>query len=353
VRRHRLPSLARLSLSALLVVGLLVAPAAVRTAAADAKKEASRHFKLGVDLYGEGKFSEALVEFQRAYELRPHPSVLYNIAATYRELSYYSESIEFFERFLGEGKGVAKKDLIKKAQAELDELRARVGSIVVEAPGGVTLLLDGKEVGAAPLPRPLVVAPGDHPLEARAEDGRVVKKTVRVTAGDETRVALELPALPPPEPTPPPPDPSPPADPIGDALVRKAVPRTRSIGVSAAMMTNVLAIDKTGAPALGLSFRIGSRIKIGADVLLIAFAVVPSVRVRLLGARTSIDLVVAVPVSITDNGETDVFVAGAGGLGLRAFVSDGMALRADALVSAATGGHGVTVPVTVGAELWF
>src|SRR3954470_20213855 len=37
-------------------------------------------FKLGVDAYDRGSYTEALQSFQQAYQLRPHPAVRVNIA---------------------------------------------------------------------------------------------------------------------------------------------------------------------------------------------------------------------------------------------------------------------------------
>src|SRR5687767_9289321 len=93
---------------------------AARIAAADPKKEAERHFRLGVTLYEEQKYAEALVEFQRAYEISPHPAVLYNLGATHRELSHYDESIQHYERFLKEGPGKVKPALLEKGKGELE-----------------------------------------------------------------------------------------------------------------------------------------------------------------------------------------------------------------------------------------
>src|SRR4051812_46145435 len=69
------------------------------------QKEADRHFKAGVALYKEAKYAEALAEFERAYEIAPHPLVLYNIAGCHRELSHYAEAVNYYRRFLAAGKG--------------------------------------------------------------------------------------------------------------------------------------------------------------------------------------------------------------------------------------------------------
>src|SRR4051812_36054382 len=58
-------------------------PAAAQTIggardASTAVEDAHNHFALGVKLYTEGDFGPALVQFQRAQEIKPHYKVLYN-----------------------------------------------------------------------------------------------------------------------------------------------------------------------------------------------------------------------------------------------------------------------------------
>jgi hypothetical protein len=92
---------------------------------------------------------------------------------------------------------------------------------------------------------------------------------------------------------------------------------------------------------------------LGADVILVAWAVVPSLRVHLAGSDTlAVHATLAVPISITDGEENDVFVAGAAGLGLRLWLAGSLAVRAEVLASLAAAPHGFNVPVSLGVELW-
>jgi hypothetical protein len=338
---------------------------------ADGRAEASRHFKLGVKLYAEAKFDEALVEFQRAYDLAPHPSVLYNIAASYRELSRYAEAIRFYEQFLAEGKGVARADLLKRAGNELDELRGRIGSVIVDVtPAGVMVSVDDRELGATPLDGPVIVGPGRHTFTLRAPSGQVESRTVTIASGDTATVALDMTRA------------AAVTDPGtgttagtgtspgitlgtspgitsgtsagGTTTAGMDIRATRedempgSMGVSASFGSNMRQIGDTGAPALGAHVALGSRVLVGADVVLAAWAVIPSLRVRLAGTRTSVHLIAAAPVNIVD----EVFVAGAAGLGLRVFATSSLAVRLEALASFAGGDRGVSLPVFLGVELW-
>lgn len=347
-------SLLGVHLKFLIVLCGLLALCPVRVAHADeaadrAKGEADRHFQLGVKLYDEGKYGEALVEFQRAYEIFPHPSVLYNMAVAYRELSEYDLAIEHFERFLAEAPGKVKQERLDRAQKELDELRARVGFIeVVVSPDGSTVVVDGKEVGETPLPRPIVRGAGDHVIEIRGENGRVETRSVRLAAGDRARIEVDVSAMS-----------RPPGGGDGGGgdtvILRPVTPRDVGgrFGVAAAVGTNVATIGDTGAPVVGASVRFGRRVTAGVDVVLVAWAVIPQVRIRLAGDKLAVHAIVAAPISLTDGDTSEVVPAGAAGLGVRLWAAPRIAVRAEALVAVAGSGYGVTVPVFAGVELWF
>lgn len=329
-----------------------------------ARAEASKHFKLGVRLYAEGKFDEALIEFERAYALSPHPSVLFNIAASHREMSHYAESIQFYEQFLAEAEGKVKPDLVARAREELDEVRSRVGSVSLNIkPDGVEVSIDGRELGTTPLEEPVVLGPGRHTFTLRAPSGKVETRRITLAAGDMLPLEVDLSgadtgttAV----------DGVPPVNGTGGmggttgagGIAMDAEPAAGGrgmLGVSAGFATNARSselIRETGAPVLGAYLRTG-RLAFGAEVVLVAWAVMPSVRVHLAGSDTlSVHATLAVPISITDGDVNDVFVAGAAGLGLRMWLAGSLAVRAEALASVAGDDHGVNFPISLGVELW-
>ena len=66
--------------------------------AQDTSKEdlerAQEHFDRGAQLYFEGEFSRAAVEFRRAHNFHPHPLFLYNIALMYKRLGRHEDALE-------------------------------------------------------------------------------------------------------------------------------------------------------------------------------------------------------------------------------------------------------------------
>jgi hypothetical protein len=309
------------------------------------QKEAERHFQSGVALFGEQKYAEALAEFERAYELAPQPLVLYNIAGCHRELSHYSDAVTYYRRFLADGKGKAKPARLAAAQAELDGILARIARVTVTVtPGleGVTLILDGTPLEKPEMP--LILPPGEHRLAARAAGRSEGERSVRLASGDELAVEIVLAEAPPPA--------QPPV--IENTLMVEHAPAARRrFALGAGFGTNLLRTGDSGAPSLGLGVAVGSRLELGVDVVLVAYAVIPSVRVRVLGDALALHVVGAVPIAITDGPMTSTFAAGGLGLGLRYRAMPNVAFRLESYASFAGKAHGTTVPTFLGGELWF
>ena len=119
-----------------IVASLLLAAATLSssTALADARTEARAHFKKGMDSIGQGRYEEGIVELQKAYEILPHPNVLYNIARAYAEAGELEQAVASFKKYL-EGNPPDKDEVqvvvrslearIKKAQAAREAAQAR------------------------------------------------------------------------------------------------------------------------------------------------------------------------------------------------------------------------------------
>ena len=333
----------------LFAAGMLVlsaAPAVAQKPGKQEQKEADRHFKSGVALFKESKYAEALAEFERAYEIAPHPLVLYNIAGCHRELSQYADAVKYYNRFLAEGKGKVPATRLTAAQSELDGILARIARVTVTvAPAdGATIIVDGNQLGTL-VAMPLMLPPGEHKIIARAAGHQDIERTIRVASGDELTIDLTLQELPPAPAKPP----IAIVGPIGSAPASHA----RRFAVGAGFGTNLRRAADSGAPSLGLGVAIGSRLELGIDAVLVAYAVMPSIRVRLAGRALSVHAIGAVPIAFTDDEMSETFVAGAAGLGVRYRPIPALAFRLEALASFAGAAHGTTIPAFLGGELWF
>jgi tetratricopeptide (TPR) repeat protein len=85
-----------------LLLALLVTAWVARVAAADdtATRTAKLHFDRGEKLYALAKFSDALDEYQKAFDARPLPDFLFNIGQCYRNLGDYDSAIFSYKKYL-------------------------------------------------------------------------------------------------------------------------------------------------------------------------------------------------------------------------------------------------------------
>jgi len=81
-------------------------------------------FDEGVRLANEGRFASARAVFRSAYELQPHPSVLYNIAQCEVRLGDTASAVATLERFLETGASDIPQEQRQAVRMQLDELRA-------------------------------------------------------------------------------------------------------------------------------------------------------------------------------------------------------------------------------------
>src|SRR4051794_11741795 len=70
------------------------------TSLADDRTEAKRHFKTGMALIEKKRFAEGIRELERAYEIRPHPNVAFNIAQAQAEVGNLELAIRAYKTYL-------------------------------------------------------------------------------------------------------------------------------------------------------------------------------------------------------------------------------------------------------------
>ena len=72
-------------------------------ALADSKADARRYFNQGMAAIDAGRPLDGIALLKRAYAIRPHPNVLFNIARAYASAGDLDAAIDFFERYLASG----------------------------------------------------------------------------------------------------------------------------------------------------------------------------------------------------------------------------------------------------------
>jgi iron complex outermembrane receptor protein len=100
------------------------------TARADERTEARAHFKKGMAEIADGRYDLGIEELKKAYDILPHPNVLYNIARAYVDQGDLENAVAYYKKYL-EGNPKDRDEVaqivsalearIRKQQAELLE----------------------------------------------------------------------------------------------------------------------------------------------------------------------------------------------------------------------------------------
>jgi tetratricopeptide (TPR) repeat protein len=92
-------TLPRLLLAALVLLAT-AAPARADRGDDPGLRAAKRHFQRGEKLYALAKFTEALDEYQEAFDAKPIPDFLFNIGQCYRNLGDYAAAVFSYKKYL-------------------------------------------------------------------------------------------------------------------------------------------------------------------------------------------------------------------------------------------------------------
>jgi len=149
--------------TAFLSLGLVLAPVRLVVAEVVSEEErARRHFDEALRLADRGETASALREFLRAYELHPHPVVLFNIGVAYSALGRPAEAASALRKYVA---GAANDDGRRRNEAErlLRRNEAQLGRVVLEIwPREARVSIDGDPLTRSASPEPIELAAGRH-----------------------------------------------------------------------------------------------------------------------------------------------------------------------------------------------
>lgn len=150
---------------------------------------ARQRFREGVQYYDQHQFEKARLAFLQAYALKPHPSVLLNLAQSELRSGHPDEAASHFSQYLRVNTTASDAER-QETTAGYNTAKSRVGEVTLTVdPAGAQVLVDNVDKGIAPLPDPLYVLPGSHTIEARSNAGHA-SKSVTLSAGQSVTVQL-------------------------------------------------------------------------------------------------------------------------------------------------------------------
>ena len=156
------------------------------------QQEAATRFKKGLELFKDGDYQAALIEFRRANELAPNFNVLYNIGQVYFQLQDYPNALNALERYMSEGGGNIPSSRRADVQRDIDKLRARTANmeIVVTVPDA-DVAIDDVVVGKSPMAKPILVSAGRHKVTISKVGFTSTSKVVEIASGDSLKVPID------------------------------------------------------------------------------------------------------------------------------------------------------------------
>jgi hypothetical protein len=157
------------------------------------REEARTRFARGTQLYDEGEFKLALIEFERAYSIVPNYRMLYNIGQVQQQLGQFAKALLTLQRYLTEGGSkipAARRTAVDK---DIATLRTRTANLTVQvAEPGAEISLDGNVLGMSPLPPDLLVDVGEHRIVVTKAGFRSETRTLVLAGGDSASPEFAL-----------------------------------------------------------------------------------------------------------------------------------------------------------------
>lgn len=168
-----------------LLLGAL-GPAVARAQAGDEEL-----LRQGIQLRKRGQNAEALVAFQRAYELRPSARAQAQVALAEQALGHWTRAELGLTAVLSGPRNPWIERYRRPLERALETVRDHLGTLEIEANvGGALILIGGEAVGHAPLPRPLRVVAGLTRIEVQAQGYPSVTREVEVPARGVVTAAI-------------------------------------------------------------------------------------------------------------------------------------------------------------------
>jgi tetratricopeptide (TPR) repeat protein len=182
-----------------------VARAAPPPPAADDSPARSAYLQ-GVEYFKQKRYSDAIVEFNKAYRLDPNPVLVFNMARAFEELKDYGPAVEFYQKYLAMAPDAEDRPQVEETIRTLELLRQRaqaeskVPLAVTSTPDGAKVLIDGHEAGVTPLR--VELDPGSHFVALEKDGYERASQEVKLEAGKPERREVQLMAGAPSEPPP-------------------------------------------------------------------------------------------------------------------------------------------------------
>ena len=163
-------------------------------ARADDASEAQLQYELGVEMYNQRRFSDALQRFLASNRLVPNANVTFNVAQAYELMERPLDAYNWYVAYLAMD---ADEEARASVEQKLTQLGARLAVLNIQTdPPDAELFIGRAELGSVGRsPRRVAVSPGSRRAIARLPNHRAASADVEAVIGEVTPVELSLEAL--------------------------------------------------------------------------------------------------------------------------------------------------------------
>jgi len=166
-----------------------------KRAAKKARKKAARMEKAGKRAYVKGKYDDALIAFEAAYEAFPQPKHLYNMARCHEQQGKLAKAADFYEQYLREAPDAEdREDVETRAELLTKKLTKTMGRLeILSTPVGAVVKLSGEGTSKnVKTPWSGWLAPGGYDLTAMLDEHEELTRKVAFVAGERKKAELKL-----------------------------------------------------------------------------------------------------------------------------------------------------------------
>jgi tetratricopeptide (TPR) repeat protein len=153
------------------------------------------HYQSGSSYYEQGRYEEALREFEEALRLSSPASrgaLLFNIGQTQERLGHMEQAIASFRQYLEASPDADDAGVVAGRLRTLQGRLDATGITLEASEQGAHVLVDGADRGTTPLGAPVRVAPGAHEVRVEKEGFQAFSLRVTVPAGERVSVRANL-----------------------------------------------------------------------------------------------------------------------------------------------------------------
>jgi len=183
-------------------VALAIACAAVSSPAhaeASSSAVAEALYEEARGLMKQGKLDQACPKFKQSYDLDPGGGTLLNLAECYEKQGKLASAWSAFKEAQVSAQRDGRSERVSYAKKHIEALEPKLSKITIEVPAdantpGLSVTLDGAELGSAGWNVGVPVDPGPHEVSASATDRRPFNKQIEI-AGSGAATTVTIPKL--------------------------------------------------------------------------------------------------------------------------------------------------------------